>query len=62
MPFYLPYLAAVGIGGWIGSLSNNVTQPVATPTSKPAVDYTMLAGYAIGGALVYYFGKKLLKA
>jgi hypothetical protein len=60
----LSVLSALGIGGWLGSSSNAaIEHPSNIPASGngAGLDLAKLAGYAIAGGLVFYFGKKIIK-
>lgn len=64
MPFILTALAALGLGAYAGSTTTTaLSHPDAVPSGNTGagLDLTKLAGYAIAGGLIYYFGKKIIK-
>lgn len=55
--------AALGFGAFGGSLAQTsvATNPPAGNPPAGGLNLTTIAGYAIAGGLVYYFGKKIIK-
>lgn len=65
MPIFLGVLAALGIGAFGGAIANKpdsvATNPPTGNGASGGFNLTTVAGYAIAGGLVYYFGKKIIK-
>lgn len=58
MPFLLPILGAIGLGGWLVS---SPPTPVQSPQDVKNINLTTAFGYLVVGGLVFYFGKKIIK-
>ncbi|MDX1939664.1 MAG: hypothetical protein SFU99_03885 [Saprospiraceae bacterium] len=66
MPLFLPLiLGGTALAGWAfagGQATNAVlTTPQQASANANSLDLTKLAGYAIAGGLLFYFGKKIIK-
>lgn len=62
IPIVVAVATGLGFGGWLGSSTNAaITTPEETQNTNGGLNLTKLAGYAIVGGLVYYFGKKIIK-
>ena len=61
----MPILALIAAGAGLTYWQYNKKEDTSHPASggpSLSLNLTTIAGYAIAGGLVYYFGKKLLSA